>query len=99
MTPSTAAAAVPPLGNLAPGMFSPDSIAKYHLERALAEVRSADKKTRQLMMIEISARQLALNIVQYEEMSRDEQQVQGESQHAVPQQAPSGMLEDQSQAA
>lgn len=33
----------------------------------MAEVRSADRRTRQIMMIEIAAKQLALQIVEYEE--------------------------------
>lgn len=35
----------------------------------MAEVRNADRKTRQIMSIEIAAKQLALQILEYEEMS------------------------------
>lgn len=46
---------------------SNDPVVRYTVERAMAEVRSADPRTRQIMMIEIAAKQLALQIVQYEE--------------------------------
>ena len=92
MTPSTAAGPVPAHSNLAPGMFTPETLATFHLNKALGELRGADKKARHLMMSELSAKQLALNIAQYEELSREEQ-AQGESQHTV-QQAPPGMMED-----
>ncbi|KAH8909477.1 hypothetical protein BR93DRAFT_965572 [Coniochaeta sp. PMI_546] len=46
---------------------SNDPVVRYTVERAMAEVRSADRRTRQIMMIEIAAKQLALQIVEYEE--------------------------------
>ncbi|KAK4239989.1 hypothetical protein C8A03DRAFT_42449 [Achaetomium macrosporum] len=38
------------------------------VNRAMGEVRAADKATRQLMLIDITAKQLALHIADYEEM-------------------------------
>ena len=38
------------------------------LSQAMNEVRSSDKRTRQLMHIEIAAKQLALQIAEYEDM-------------------------------
>lgn len=62
-----------------------DGMSKQYLDRALSEMRAADKKTRQLLMVEMAARQLAFNIVQFEDMTREEQQTQtqaqGEPQH------------------
>jgi hypothetical protein len=49
---------------------------RYTIERAMAEVRSADRRTRQIMMIEIAAKQLALQIVEYEENGAHGQQQQ-----------------------
>ncbi|KAB5569989.1 hypothetical protein GE09DRAFT_958018 [Coniochaeta sp. 2T2.1] len=46
---------------------SNDPVVRYTVERAMAEVRTADRRTRQIMMIEIAAKQLALQIVEYEE--------------------------------
>ncbi len=38
------------------------------ISRSMNDVRSADKATRQLMHIEIAAKQLALQIAEYEDM-------------------------------
>jgi 3-dehydrosphinganine reductase len=38
------------------------------VNRAMGEVRNADKATRQLMLIDVTAKQLALQIADYEEM-------------------------------
>jgi hypothetical protein len=48
---------------------SNDPVVRYTVERAMAEVRSADRRTRHLMMIEIAAKQLALQIIEYEELA------------------------------
>jgi 3-dehydrosphinganine reductase len=40
---------------------------QYHLNNAMNSVRTTDKKARQLMMIELAAKQLALHIAEYEE--------------------------------
>jgi len=39
----------------------------YLVEKAFAEVRTADKKARDLMMVEIAAKQLALSMLKYDE--------------------------------
>ncbi len=50
-----------------------DPVVSYTVNRAFAEVRAADRNARQLMMIEIQAKQLALSIVAREEdRERDE---------------------------
>jgi len=50
-----------------------DPIVAYTIERAFADVRGADRKTRQLMMIELQAKQLALSIMAHEdERAHDE---------------------------
>jgi 3-dehydrosphinganine reductase len=54
-----------------------DPVVRYTIERAMAEVRGADRKTRQIMMIEIAAKQLALQILEYEETSAKEQSPSG----------------------
>lgn len=46
-----------------------DPVVRYTVERAMLEVRNADRKTRQIMKIEIAAKQLALQILDYEETS------------------------------
>jgi 3-dehydrosphinganine reductase len=38
------------------------------VNRAIGEVRSADRATRQLIQIDITAKQLALQLAEYEEM-------------------------------
>lgn len=94
MTPSAAqTATISQLQSLGatPSMYSAystsavDGMSKQYLDRALSEMRAADKKTRQLLMVEMAARQLAFNIVQFEDMTREEQQTQtqaqGEPQH------------------
>jgi hypothetical protein len=69
--PATPGAA--PLGGLALGAhIAADPVVRYTVERAMAEVRAADKRTRQMMLVEIAARQLAIQIVEYEEAGRDE---------------------------
>ncbi|KAL1871597.1 hypothetical protein VTK73DRAFT_1987 [Phialemonium thermophilum] len=59
--------------NLAAGMSS-DPVVRFTIERAMADVRGADRKTRQIMMIEIAAKQLALQVIEYEESLAAEQQ-------------------------
>ncbi|OIW33205.1 hypothetical protein CONLIGDRAFT_677007 [Coniochaeta ligniaria NRRL 30616] len=64
---------------------SNDPVVRYTIERAMAEVRSADRRTRQIMMIEIAAKQLALQIVEYEEsggnVANGQQQQQQQAQN------------------
>ncbi|KAJ2904244.1 hypothetical protein MKZ38_008455 [Zalerion maritima] len=96
MTPSTGGVSAT-LQNLAPGIFTTEGIARYHIDRSLGEIRQADKKGRQMMLIETTAKQLALQIAQYEDILRDEQnqQNQGDSQGQQQQQGPPGMMDDQ----
>lgn len=44
------------------------------VSRAMGEVRAADKATRQLIQIDITAKQLALQIAEYEEMVNNQEQ-------------------------
>jgi hypothetical protein len=46
-----------------------DAAVRYTVERSISDVRAADKKARQLIKIEIAAKQLALQILEYEELS------------------------------
>lgn len=58
------------------GPMSNDPVVRYTIDRAIADLRAADRKTRQIMMIEIAAKQLALQILEYEESVAAEQQQQ-----------------------
>jgi 3-dehydrosphinganine reductase len=49
-------------------MLTNNPLFQQMLTRAMGEVRAADKVTRQLIMIDITAKQLALQIAEYEEM-------------------------------
>ncbi|KAK5664085.1 hypothetical protein OQA88_299 [Cercophora sp. LCS_1] len=72
----------PSLGNMGhPSMFTSTPTLQNLLARSMAEVRAADKATRKLMQIEIAAKQLALQIADYEEMvGGQEGQGQGQQQ-------------------
>lgn len=68
---------------------------RYTVERAMADLRAADKRTRQMLMIEVAAKQLAWNILQYEETQPEDHvqtQVQVDAQGQPP---PGSMLDDQ----
>ncbi|KAH8668346.1 hypothetical protein BX600DRAFT_254445 [Xylariales sp. PMI_506] len=52
---------------------SADPVVKYTIERAMADIRAADKKTRHMLMIEAAAKQLAFQIVAYEDAVQEEQ--------------------------
>lgn len=70
----------PSLGNMGhPSMFTSTPTLQALLARSMAEVRTADKATRKLMQIEIAAKQLALQIAEYEEMTGG-QEAQGQQQ-------------------
>ncbi|KAI1082207.1 hypothetical protein F5B20DRAFT_532564 [Whalleya microplaca] len=60
---------------------SADPVVRYTVEQAMAQVRSADKKTRHMLLVEAAARQLAFQITEYEEALQEEQD------HAGPPQA------------
>ncbi|KAL7626967.1 hypothetical protein AAE478_003742 [Parahypoxylon ruwenzoriense] len=61
---------------------SADPVVRYTVEQAMAQVRGADKKTRYMLMIEATARQLAFQISQYEDAVQEEQDHHGGSQVA-----------------
>ena len=100
---------LPPIPSAALGGFNyvsvpsaSDPVVRYTVERAMADLRAADKRTRQMLMIEVAAKQLAWNILQFEEtQAEDQHQVQDQGQ--VPVQVdvqgqpppPSSMLDDQ----
>jgi 3-dehydrosphinganine reductase len=50
------------------GLLINNPVLQQMVNRAMVEVRQADKPTRQLIQIEIAAKQLALQIVECEEM-------------------------------
>ncbi|KAK1768527.1 hypothetical protein QBC33DRAFT_489818 [Phialemonium atrogriseum] len=66
------------------GPMSNDPVVRYTIDRAIADLRAADRKTRQIMMIEIAAKQLALQILEYEESVAAEQQQQQQQQQPGP---------------
>ncbi|KAI1453615.1 hypothetical protein F4805DRAFT_362534 [Annulohypoxylon moriforme] len=68
--PTAPPAAMAPFNFAAPA--SADPVVRYNVEQAMALVRGADKKTRAMLMIESHARQLAFQIVQYEEAIEEE---------------------------
>ncbi|ORY69675.1 uncharacterized protein BCR38DRAFT_419772 [Pseudomassariella vexata] len=72
---------------------SADPVVRYTIERAMADIRAADKKTRQMLLIEAAARELAFRVVSYEEAAQEEQQQQ--QQHAHDQPPPDGMMNDE----
>ncbi|KAK8058971.1 hypothetical protein PG994_009419 [Apiospora phragmitis] len=75
---------------------SSDPVVRYTVERAMADLRAADKRTRQMLMIEVAAKQLAWNILQYEETQPEDHQVQAQTQVDVPgQPPPQSMLDNQ----
>lgn len=53
---------------------SSDPIVRYTVDRAMAEVRTADRRARQIIAIEVAAKQLALNILAYEEDAGHDEQ-------------------------
>lgn len=70
--------------------MSNDPVLRYTIDRALNDVRAADRKTRQIMMVEIAAKQLALQILEYEETVAAEQHSGGPSQGGHQQQGGGG---------
>ena len=61
------------------GPMTNDPVLRYTIDRAMNDVRAADRKSRQIMMIEIAAKQLALQILEYEESVAAEQKQQQQS--------------------
>lgn len=63
-----------PMGGFAlPATYSNDPRVAYTLQRAIDDTRRADRTQRHFMKIEIAAKQLALQIVEFEESGLDEQ--------------------------
>ncbi|KAL0473259.1 hypothetical protein QR685DRAFT_434735 [Neurospora intermedia] len=67
-----APAPVSAIAPAAPSMSNP--MLQHMLNRALSEVRSADKATRQLILMECAAKKLALKMVDYEELISSQEQ-------------------------
>lgn len=67
-----APAPVSAIAPAAPAMSNP--MLQHLLNRALTEVRGADKATRQLIAIECTAKKLALQVVEYEELISSQDQ-------------------------
>ncbi|CAJ2506286.1 Uu.00g004160.m01.CDS01 [Anthostomella pinea] len=65
---------------------SSDPVVRYTVEQAMAQVRGADKKSRNMLMVEAAARQLAFQIVQYEDSVQEEQNQQGAQQAVMSEQ-------------
>jgi 3-dehydrosphinganine reductase len=63
-------------------MFTNDPMLQSILTRAISEVRGSNKATRQLLQIEITAKQLALQVAEYEDMVANANQ-DGQGQHHV----------------
>ncbi|KAK7967002.1 uncharacterized protein PG986_001279 [Apiospora aurea] len=74
---------------------SSDPVVRYTVERAMADLRAADKRTRQMLMIEVAAKQLAWNILQYEETQPEDHQVAQTQVDVQGQPPPPSMLDDQ----
>lgn len=54
------------------GLLTNNPVLQHMVNKAMVEVRQADKANRQLILIDITAKQLALQIVEYEEMANQE---------------------------
>lgn len=70
--PAVPQAAMAPY-NFASVPASENPVVRFTVERAMAEMRAADRKTRYMLMVEAAARQLAFNIAQYEDCIQEEQ--------------------------
>ncbi|KAI0180852.1 hypothetical protein GGR52DRAFT_567110 [Hypoxylon sp. FL1284] len=70
--PAPSAAAMAPY-SYASAPATGDPMVRYTIEQAMAQMRATDKKGRHMFMIEMSAKQLAYHVMQYEEILRDEQ--------------------------
>ena len=82
--------------NFASVPASENPVVRFTVERAMAEMRAADKKTRYMLMVEAAARQLAFNIAQYEDSVQEEQEQSHAHAHAQPPQGPPpAVMDDQ----
>lgn len=59
----------PAMGGIHTGLLTSNPVLQHMVNKAMADVRQADKATRQLILIDITAKQLALQIAEYEEMT------------------------------
>jgi 3-dehydrosphinganine reductase len=60
-------------------LLTNNPVLQQMVNRAMGEVRSADKATRQLILIDVTAKQLALQIAEYEEMVGNQEQGGGQA--------------------
>lgn len=68
-----------------------DAAVRYMVERCMSDVRAADKKARQLIKVEIAAKQLALEILQYEKIvAGEDHEAHGADAAGQPVQDPAG---------
>ena len=82
--PAASAAAMAPF-NYASVPATVDPIVRYTIEQAMAQIRAADKKARRMLMIDAASRQLAYQVVLYEEALREEQAQAAAGQQGAPQ--------------
>ncbi|KAM7207359.1 Protein of unknown function (DUF3716) domain containing protein [Naviculisporaceae sp. PSN 640] len=62
----------PVMGGIHAGLMTANPVLQHMVNKAMADVRQADKATRQLILIDITAKQLALQIAEYEEMTSNQ---------------------------
>ncbi|KAI1106926.1 hypothetical protein F4804DRAFT_299482 [Jackrogersella minutella] len=74
--PSAPPAAMAPF-NFASIPATTHPVVRYTVETAMAQMRGANKKTRQMLMINATAQQLAFQIAEYEELVREEENQAG----------------------
>lgn len=58
-------------------LLTNNPVLQQMVSRAMSDVRQADKATRQLILIDITAKQLALQIAEYEDMISNQEQQGG----------------------
>ena len=58
----------PSINTVNPALFTTNPMLQHMINKAIGEVRAADKVTRQLLKIDITAKQLAMQMAEYEEM-------------------------------
>lgn len=94
--PSPLALAPPPSApagnvNFESSFSMTDAAVRYMVERCMSDVRAADKKARQLIKVEIAAKQLALEILQYEKIvAGEDHEAHGADAAGQPVQDPAG---------
>lgn len=68
----------PALAGMQVPLITSNPVLQHMVNKAMADVRQADKATRQLILIDITAKQLALQIVEYEEMTSNQEAAGGQ---------------------